>query len=432
MTSSTTLSRISAFLVGSALLASSTVAFADTGEVINFSGVGKLTVEQVGPEGSPNAVGTWTLIKPDNTTIVVTDVTKEIDALPAGSYTITEKVPESMAVSVEVTVNGVVTQQLTRPQATFTVNGGQDVRVKIIHVYTRIGSVSVTSAPLGLTFTLKGPNGSFEGGTTPVSYEGMPEGQYTVYFDEIKGCITPKPKSDRLEKDGRITLSINVACDALPDTPQSKDEQNALDYVTVTVNGKALTFGDAKSSEWYATYVANVTKTGIMSGYSDAAGNPLGKFGPGDRVTLAQLAKIAHKIADIDETKILVPAMNKHAAGQWYERYIASAEQNWWEVFKDVRVDPNRPATRAEVIQTLLRALDVSRVWAKGKTFTDILPTMLYADAIETAASDGLVDAATGTFRPNDPINRAEMAKLVTLAAQIYVNTTAEIQGKSW
>lgn len=430
MTSSPTLSRISAFLTGALLLASTSVAFADTGETINFSGVGKLTVEQIGPEGSPNTVGTWTLINPDNTTTVSSDTMKEIDSLPAGNYTITEKIPESMSVSIEVSVNGVTAKSLDRPQATFTVNGGQDIRVKIVHVYTRVGSVSVTSSPLGLTFTLKGPNGVFEGGATPQSFEGVPEGQYTVYFDDIPGCVTPKPKSDRLVKDGRISLSISVSCDALPDTDQGKDEQKSADYVTVTVNGKAMTFVDAKSTEWFAKYVANVVKTGIMSGYNDAAGNPLGTFGPGDQVTIAQLAKIAHKIADIDEAKILVPAKNKKAAGQWYERFVASAEQSWWEVYRDGRVDPNRPATRGEVIATLLRALDVPKVWAHGKTFGDVLPTTPYADAIETAAADKLIDATTGNFRPNDPINRAEMAKLVTLAAEIYVSTNAEFQGK--
>ena len=122
---------------------------------------------------------------------------------------------------------------------------------------------------------------------------------------------------------------------------------------------------------------------------------------------------------------------NARAKNQWFEQFFASAEQLHWEVWRDRRVDPARPATRAEVVATILRALKISTMWAEGKTFGDVHPTHPYANAIETAALDGLIDAG-GNFRPNDPINRAELAKMAAQAAEIYIEDTSEVQGDSY
>ncbi|MBM3230967.1 S-layer homology domain-containing protein [Candidatus Peregrinibacteria bacterium] len=408
------------------------VVLAQSGETVQFSGVGKLIITQVGPQESPELLGKWTLFEPDNNKFVAEDRTFTFTDIAAGSYTFTSDIPEGASAVIELTVDGVLSQTVNRQQLTFPINGGQVVSLKITYSFTRVGTVSVTSKPSGMKYTLKGPNGYGEKGTTPGMYEKMPEGLYTAYFDLIPDCITPKPKSDKLLKDGRITLAIEVACDALNEIPQTKEEEKALEFVTIIIDGKSLTFEDAKSSEWFAQYIAKVTKNGIMSGYSDANGNLTGKFGPGDSVTLAQLAKIAHRMSGLDETKVEVPVRNTRADGQWYERFWASAEQNWWEVFRDTRTDPNRPATRAEVVATLLRSLDVPTVWPKGKTFQDVLPTLPYAHAIETAVADGIVDTASTSFRPNDPINRAEMAKMLTLMTQQYIETSAEIRGGSY
>lgn len=416
----------------SLLLSAVSTVFAATGDTMELTGKGTLTIMQEGPAEQPDLLGTWTLFEPDNNKFVAKDKTFTFTEIDAGSYTFTSDIPQGATAAIEITVDGTLTQNVERQQATFPINGGQHVTVKITYSLTRVGTVAVNSKPGNLKFTLKGPNNFVDTGTTPKSYESMPEGLYTVYFDAIPNCITPKPKSDKLVKDGRIALSMEVACEGLKDIPQSKDEQTNMEYVHITVDGKSLLFTDAKMSEWFAPFVAKVVKTGIMGGYNDGNGNPTGKFGPGDEVTLAQLSKIAHRLAAIDETKVQVPVRNTRAEGQWFERFYASAEQQWWEVYRDARLDPSRAATRAEVVGTLLRALDVERVWAKGRTFADVLPTMPYADSIETAAINGLIDTESTSFRPNDPINRAEMAKLLSIASELYVETSSEIRGGSY
>ena len=391
---------------------------------------GRLFIEQVGPEEAPDILGDWTLIRPGNDRFESIDRDFEFDTLPAGNYTFTAKMPEGSSALVEVYNHGSLVDSVDHPQITFKLSGGDDIRLQITYTFTRTGTVSVTSEPLGLPFQLKGPNDSEYTGTTPDSFENAPEGQYTVYFDEIEGCILPKPQSDRLVKDGRIALKIEIACEGMEEIQQVQEEQEQFDFVTVTIQEEQVILEDVPIDRWYAPFISKVAKAKILTGYSDRYGNPSGTFGPGDNVNIAQLVKVAHEAAGVDENKVRVSVQNERAKGQWYELYFASAESLWWDVYRDRRIDPARPATRAEVIVTLLRAFDAPRVWPKGKTFGDISPRDAYAAAIETAAADGLIDAG-GNFRPNDPINRAELAKIVSNAIELYAERSMEIQGGS-
>jgi hypothetical protein len=80
------------------------------------------------------------------------------------------------------------------------------------------------------------------------------------------------------------------------------------------------------------------------------------------------------------------------------------------------------------VVATLLQALDVPRLWPTGEAFTDVSRRTPYADVIETAATDGVVsgftDASgqeTGGFGPDQPIDRAQLSKILTKAMEAYV-----------
>jgi hypothetical protein len=98
-------------------------------------------------------------------------------------------------------------------------------------------------------------------------------------------------------------------------------------------------------------------------------------------------------------------------------------------------LNPSKNATRAEVIATILQALDVQRFWPKGEMFNDVNFETPFASSIETAARDGVMSGyndalgnPSGEFRPDGAINRAETAKLVTLAVKVYRENTDEIR----
>ena len=228
-------------------------------------------------------------------------------------------------------------------------------------------------------------------------------------------------------------------CEALEELQQTVVEKKMLEYVSIPIGEKTVIFRDVPMSRWYAPFINTVARTGISTGYRDEQGEHTGEYGPANLVSIAELAKMAHKVAGIDETKVRGDAKNLRARGTWFERYFVSAERKDWLIFSDTRLDPGRNATRAEVIATLLQALDVSRKWPKGKMFTDVKPATKYAASIETAASDGLVSGysdesgrATGEFGPNNPVNRAEMAKIVSLAIDLYIADEPSISGESY
>lgn len=86
------------------------------------------------------------------------------------------------------------------------------------------------------------------------------------------------------------------------------------------------------------------------------------------------------------------------------------------------------PATRGRVIQTVMEAFGVPLPRIQGKPYTDVSRNHPNAAAIIEATQLGIVNGdtdesgkRTGTFRPNDPINRAEVAKILVRLLGKYI-----------
>lgn len=198
-------------------------------------------------------------------------------------------------------------------------------------------------------------------------------------------------------------------------------------YLIARVDGVPVIFRDVPKAEWFAPYVREVTEQGIVSGYREVDGTLKGLFGPADSLTIEQLAKIAVQVAQVDVPACGSALKNAMAKGTWSESFVRCAEQRGWAVYADGSVDVLRLARRAEVVATLLQALTVKIDPRTGGVFTDVDSSVEFAAAIEMAAKAGVItgdsDAkgnATGTFRPLDPVNRAEVAKIVTKSLQVY------------
>lgn len=206
-----------------------------------------------------------------------------------------------------------------------------------------------------------------------------------------------------------------------------RDERTA-EFLTIRVGAKEVVLRDIPLKEWFAPYVRDIAELQLVSGYRDGEGNPTGAFGPGDPVTLEQVAKVAVLSAGIDATSCRVPPANLSASGAWSAHYVGCAEQREWAVFADPLADVKRPATREEVVMTILQAfkreLDVDTA---SLTFEDVEKTGSYAPAIAKAATDGVVSGytdgegnLTGRFGPKNNVTRAEFAKIVSVSLQLY------------
>ncbi len=199
-------------------------------------------------------------------------------------------------------------------------------------------------------------------------------------------------------------------------------------FVSFRIDGVPYVFKDVPTTQWFAPYVRDVAERGIVSGYKDNNGMPLGIFSPERNVTLEELAKMAVQSAGIQISSC--PAEPKNVAVQktWSAPYISCAEQHAFVLFGDGSEDPHRPATRAEVVVTVLqafgRAVD-GTVTASG--FRDLNSSTLFAPEIALAVRDGVVSGYTdssgnpmGYFGPANPVNRAEISKIISRALQLY------------
>lgn len=199
-------------------------------------------------------------------------------------------------------------------------------------------------------------------------------------------------------------------------------------FVSVEVDGKLVVFADVPRTAWFAPYVREIAERRIVSGYRDADGIPTGLFGPADNVTVEQMAKVMlYASGRATDTCLQTIPFNRTASGTWSAGFMACAEQAHWAIYEDGSVQPNRPATRGEVVMTLVQAFNKETGPRTGTGFTDVTLSSQFGGAIEQAQRDGIVSGytddtgtPTGLFGPEDAVTRAEFAKIITLGIQLY------------
>lgn len=394
------------------------------------AGTATVTIEQTAIRG---VNGSWILALPDQTQRTGNGDTETLVDVPSGNYVVYATLPSGMKSTIRIYRNDVLDQFYERQQTPLVIQPGENVRIAIHYHLDRTGIVSVKSDPSGTLFTLTGPDGLSYTGTTPAVYEDLPEGQYKVQYESFSdGCVKPAPKASQLVEDGRISFDIRFECDAATKARARLSKESAK-YLTIIADGSEVQLRDVLQSDWFATYVFEAAKRNILSGYRTDAGVLTGTFGPGNNVTIAELSKIAHRMAGLSEEPFLnVAPRNASGANQWFSPFIASSENRGWVIYGNPVLDPTRPATRAEVVVTLLQAFDVGLRWQKGNVFHDVPVTHPYAAAIETAAQDGIIAGRsdekgnnTGIFDPEAAITRAEIAKIITTMLTTYKSPTA-------
>lgn len=417
------------------------VSFAQSGEVVTDppseetptgipQGTATITIEQVALDG---VQGSWLLALPDHTQRTGSAATETIAEAPTGNYVVYAMLPSGAKSTIRIYKNGVLDRFFERQQTPFAVYPDENIRIVIHYLIDRTGTVSVQSDPEGTAFVLTGPDDARYEGVTPRSFEDLPEGQYKVQYQAFAGdCVQPAPKAGQLVEDGRVSFDIRFEC---PSAEKQRERQakDAGKYLTIVADGEDVQLKDVQQSDWFSAYVYEAAKRNILAGYRDASGKLTGAFGPGNSVTVAELTKIAHRMAGISEEAFAnVAPKNSSGANQWFSPFLASSENRGWIIYASGTIDPARPATRGEVIVTLMQAFDVPLKWQKGNVFTDVPVHHPYAAAIETAAGDSVIGGrtdddgeSTGLFDPDASITRAEIAKVITTMLDTYKSPTS-------
>lgn len=194
------------------------------------------------------------------------------------------------------------------------------------------------------------------------------------------------------------------------------------------VGNVPVLYHDVPVDAWYAPYVAALITENIATGYADDTGKPKGEFGVGNPVTIAEVLKMALEGANMD-IKVLPPPRNASANGTWASAYVARAEEMELAVLTPDR-DVHSPATRGEVIQIVMQAMNILTPVDESlmhNMYSDVPEKYSYRTAILSATTQGLISGDTdedgnrlGTYRPDDFINRAEVAKIIALIIETY------------
>ena len=159
-------------------------------------------------------------------------------------------------------------------------------------------------------------------------------------------------------------------------------------------------------TNWFDPYVDKVTSYGLMGGYAD------GTFRPNGSITVAECLSIASGMRDIynggDGT---FPA----GSSPWYSVYVNYAIKQGIIKEGDF-ADYGAPATRAEVAYIFANALPGVLKEIKGKPrFSDVPAGTPYRSFIQALyQADVITGYADGTFRPDDPVTRAEVSVILS------------------
>lgn len=228
-------------------------------------------------------------------------------------------------------------------------------------------------------------------------------------------------EKEHLDRAGRKISERAKAVVESPTSLSSIAERRGL--LLASVGTQSVLYRDVPVAAWYAPYVASLVEEGVAQGYKDKDGNLTGEFGVGNPITYAEVLKMAIETAG---TKLKGGSpRNVSAQSTWASSYVKAAEDEHFAVFIPT-LDVNTPATRGAVIQTILEAMGISTGAKVPSPFTDVSPSNPYGPAITVAAVYGLIEGDTDAegnllnrFRPNDPMNRAEVAKIIAIARKV-------------
>lgn len=165
-------------------------------------------------------------------------------------------------------------------------------------------------------------------------------------------------------------------------------------------------FSDVSESHWAKEPIRALSAAGYINGYTD------GSFGPDNKITRAEFVTIINNVKA--NTKISSKTFSDLSADAWYYNAINSAvAAGYIGGYDDGTVKPDANLTRAEAAVIAYRAWGLT---PEGNVnFADSASIGDWASSqIATLVSKNIIGGYDdNTFRPNETITRAEVAKIV-------------------
>ncbi len=165
-------------------------------------------------------------------------------------------------------------------------------------------------------------------------------------------------------------------------------------------------FVEGTSAEEGEESSGSVIDKAYINGYEDGTVRPDGEL------TRAEMAAMLSRLKNDGELEDITGETSfEDVNGGWYDKYIAYAEENgMMKGYPDGSFKPDEFITRAELAQ-VIASMDVQN--DAENPFTDIEEHWA-KPAIEDIYGNGRIEGyEDGTFRPDQPVTRAETAKII-------------------
>lgn len=176
------------------------------------------------------------------------------------------------------------------------------------------------------------------------------------------------------------------------------------DKVILNVKAHDL-FSDFTSSVWYSKYVYDLNARHALSGYPD------GNFYPLKSITRGEAVSMIGRALKLDGTprNTTFPDVK---SSYFASGYVATmSEQKLATGFPDGTFKPTQTISRGEVIALLDRAYQLKNNTKLPKTFPDITTKFYAYHAVQRFSAVSIANGyENGTFKPNNPVTRSEMA----------------------
>ncbi|WP_171005657.1 S-layer homology domain-containing protein [Bacillus sp. E(2018)] len=170
---------------------------------------------------------------------------------------------------------------------------------------------------------------------------------------------------------------------------------------------KEPVFTDLYKTPWAVDSILRLTSKSIINGYQN------GQFGPKDNITRLQAATMIAKHMELDTKNITDPGFSDVTPDTYgYATVAAIAKIGAITGYPDNTFRPNGTLTRSEMAAIIERAYQLEGTTTKS--FTDVKPGYWAYDAIQKILANGIAGGyEDGTFRPKNPIIRAEFSVML-------------------
>ena len=172
-------------------------------------------------------------------------------------------------------------------------------------------------------------------------------------------------------------------------------------------------FSDISPTYWFYTYVQDIAKAGITTGYPD------GTYRPSALVTRAQMAAFISRALKLNiPDECSSSPFYDIGTNTWYCPYVkAIKDAGVTTGYPDGSYKPDGYVTRAEMAAFLVKALHLNKQPCTTKPFVDVPTDAWYCPYVQAIKDAGITKGyPDGTYRPNEAVTRAIMAAFIDKA----------------